>query len=326
MIDLKSIKSAYNCQQEVERILGAPASKTSKTLVWRCPMHNDDTPSFHVYDNGFYCYGCGVHGDILDFWQWATKKGLAGVLADHNISLTAEEVLQRKVDAAQRDIEAAQRKLDEVQSALIELRSGGLREKYHANLDEYDGMGRVLWENRGVPVWYQEKVFLGYDNDHNWGDVHSASLTIPVYETGYNLINIRHRLIDPPEGFGKYRPERHGLPQSLFVADPDKPLEGTCLVCEGEIKSMVAYVTDPDMQVVGIPGKTPGRELLGKLENFSEVNLCLDPDADPMPLARQLGAERVRIVRLPEKIDDMIVALGLDRDWMRQIVRQARAA
>jgi putative DNA primase/helicase len=34
-----------------------------------CPFHGEKTPSFHVVpEKGFYhCFGCGVHGDVLDF-------------------------------------------------------------------------------------------------------------------------------------------------------------------------------------------------------------------------------------------------------------------
>lgn len=32
-----------------------------------CPLHGEKTPSFKVYpgDDGFYCFGCGVGGDVL---------------------------------------------------------------------------------------------------------------------------------------------------------------------------------------------------------------------------------------------------------------------
>ena len=34
-----------------------------------CPFHAEKTPSFKIYDdeNRFYCFGCGAHGDIVDF-------------------------------------------------------------------------------------------------------------------------------------------------------------------------------------------------------------------------------------------------------------------
>lgn len=43
--------------------------RRGKNLVGLCPFHNEKTPSFTVYpENGsFYCYGCGVGGDIFSF-------------------------------------------------------------------------------------------------------------------------------------------------------------------------------------------------------------------------------------------------------------------
>jgi hypothetical protein len=34
----------------------------------RCPFHNEKTASFVIYpDNHFHCYGCGLHGDLVDY-------------------------------------------------------------------------------------------------------------------------------------------------------------------------------------------------------------------------------------------------------------------
>ena len=32
----------------------------------RCPFHDDHTPSMKLYDDHFYCFGCGRHGDVVD--------------------------------------------------------------------------------------------------------------------------------------------------------------------------------------------------------------------------------------------------------------------
>lgn len=43
--------------------------RRGKNLVGLCPFHNEKTPSFTVYpENGsFYCFGCGVGGDVFSF-------------------------------------------------------------------------------------------------------------------------------------------------------------------------------------------------------------------------------------------------------------------
>ena len=33
-----------------------------------CPLHDDSAPSFFIYlNNSFHCYGCGAHGDAVDY-------------------------------------------------------------------------------------------------------------------------------------------------------------------------------------------------------------------------------------------------------------------
>ena len=32
-----------------------------------CPFHNEKTPSFTVYEDGYHCFGCGAHGDAVSF-------------------------------------------------------------------------------------------------------------------------------------------------------------------------------------------------------------------------------------------------------------------
>src|SRR5262249_60390991 len=34
--------------------------------VW-CPFHDDSTPSLQFYDDHYYCFGCGAHGDAIDW-------------------------------------------------------------------------------------------------------------------------------------------------------------------------------------------------------------------------------------------------------------------
>lgn len=40
-----------------------------------CPFHGEKTPSFHVWDDHYHCFGCGAHGSVLDFVMQADKVG-----------------------------------------------------------------------------------------------------------------------------------------------------------------------------------------------------------------------------------------------------------
>lgn len=61
----------------VEQLTGQRVGRSGKI---RCPFHEDRTPSLHVYDDperGWYCFGCGRGGSILDLagflWQRDTR-------------------------------------------------------------------------------------------------------------------------------------------------------------------------------------------------------------------------------------------------------------
>ena len=44
--------------------------KITKSGLISCIFHNDKTPSMKV-DRRYYCFGCGVTGDVIDFHSTA---------------------------------------------------------------------------------------------------------------------------------------------------------------------------------------------------------------------------------------------------------------
>ncbi|MCU0293264.1 MAG: CHC2 zinc finger domain-containing protein [Thermoanaerobaculaceae bacterium] len=65
---IERIKAA-NALPAVVAERGIELRKKGKTLVGRCPFHEDKTPSFSVTpDKGlFHCFGCGAAGDVIGF-------------------------------------------------------------------------------------------------------------------------------------------------------------------------------------------------------------------------------------------------------------------
>lgn len=41
--------------------------KKGKSVFSLCPFHQEKTPSFQVFKNGYHCFGCGESGDIIKF-------------------------------------------------------------------------------------------------------------------------------------------------------------------------------------------------------------------------------------------------------------------
>ncbi len=52
----------------IETVISQQLRKSGDKLVGLCPLHNERTPSFFVYpeSNSFYCYGCGVGGNVIN--------------------------------------------------------------------------------------------------------------------------------------------------------------------------------------------------------------------------------------------------------------------
>ncbi len=66
---------------EVARFYGLEMSRVGMAC---CPFHEDKTPSLKVYDDHFYCFGCGATGDQTGFV--AKLFGLRQIDAEKKIS------------------------------------------------------------------------------------------------------------------------------------------------------------------------------------------------------------------------------------------------
>ena len=59
----QNVKYGVNCREAAERY-GIAVDRYGKAL---CPFHNDRHPSLYVADDHYHCFGCGEHGDVIDF-------------------------------------------------------------------------------------------------------------------------------------------------------------------------------------------------------------------------------------------------------------------
>jgi DNA primase len=74
-----------------------------------CPFHDEKTPSFFVFpDNHFKCFGCGEHGDAVDFIQKLTG-------CDFNHALGELGIRRHKQSSAEirRAVEKSRRRMQE---------------------------------------------------------------------------------------------------------------------------------------------------------------------------------------------------------------------
>lgn len=65
-------------REYVERLSGSTVGRDRKV---RCPFHDDEKPSLHVFEDperGWYCFGCDRGGSIYDFAGLLWGRGLRG--------------------------------------------------------------------------------------------------------------------------------------------------------------------------------------------------------------------------------------------------------
>jgi len=58
----ESVKAAATVRQAAEHY----GLKIGRGDMVCCPFHADRTPSMKLNEDYFYCFGCGIHGDVID--------------------------------------------------------------------------------------------------------------------------------------------------------------------------------------------------------------------------------------------------------------------
>jgi len=209
--------------------------------------------------------------------------------------------------------------------ALANLRESALWERYHESLRESE-QGRGYWRRRGVPQGMQDFWELGWDAEHRFGSHVTATATIPLRAADWQVLNVKHRLVDPGD-CGRYRYQLRGQAQPMFLCNPDVPMTNHVIAIEGEIKAMATFakLDDAKMVMVGLPGTHPSERIIETLAGADRVTLVMDPGAkrDGLRIARKIGLAKVWLLETPVKIDDGIVDLGLEAIDIRRLLRGA---
>ena len=300
-----------------------------------CPIHGGkDTNAFAIYhkDGRDYwkCFSndCGG-GDCIDFvmkWRGYDFKQACEFLGGdvHADPVEMERLARERVERAREKLERDQHAYE---AALKELQFAQKHLHYHDNMKQW---AREMWVARGIDEGLQDFWTLGACEDFsiNNGDYHTPTLTIPIFSESRDLLNIKHRLINPQKPNDKYRPEKSGLgPFPPFLAIPEMGYDGDLIVVvEGEIKAMVTWATVSgiDVQTIGIPGRSQFKSIAEKVKGKNVV-VIPDPGAekDAYDFAKSIQA---RYLPMPSKVDDYILETGISSDNFYSLIKQSRRA
>ena len=76
--------------------------RLDKAGFCKCPFHSERSASFKAYsgNRGFYCFGCGAHGSVIDFvmlyFGLSFKDAIAKINEDFSLGLPIGEKLDRR--------------------------------------------------------------------------------------------------------------------------------------------------------------------------------------------------------------------------------------
>ena len=83
-------------------------SRSGRNWKGCCPFHGEKTPSFHVYDDHFHCFGCGEHGDAITFVMkgqgLSFMDAVQALAADAGMSIPAPSPTAARAEQQRHDL------------------------------------------------------------------------------------------------------------------------------------------------------------------------------------------------------------------------------
>lgn len=332
MFDTEKLLSSVSLIELAQRA-GAQPKKVGNSWRSACPIHGGHNDGgFAIYEKEgrqlWQCFSgsCGG-GDAISFvmtWQNMDFKSACGFLGGDILSdpLEMTRLANERAERAKQELDRA---ISKAEAARAELQAAQIHLYYHEHMPE---LARQKWMERGLNETDMGFWYLGGKADFTVGNWHTPTLTIPIFDANRNLLNVKHRLINPnpDKPKDKYRPEREGLGTCPpFLAVPEMGYDGhTVLVLEGEIKALVTWAKcgSLDLQCIGVPGRSNYKPLTEKLFGKNVV-VVPDPGAEKEALDF-CRSVKGRMLLLPDKIDDLITRNHFDGDWLNSLLPLAR--
>ena len=137
------------------------------TLKGRCPFHDDHEPSLLVDDRDqhFHCFGCGAHGDVIDFVM--RRDGVAFAEACRRLMGAASSVSSLSTNVAHpADRPSRERRWDRLtlEEQVVMNTAAAI---YHRCLWQEPRV-RAFLRERGIPDWVTRACALGYADGHSF--------------------------------------------------------------------------------------------------------------------------------------------------------------
>jgi hypothetical protein len=307
----------------VERIRGKQWSSS-------CPFCGGEPHSSGEWPNRFVMYpaSSSKHGITIGWCRCCNGKWFP----THEYKLDPEKLELWRQDRIRR----LEQDLAETQKALSFLRNEHRWSTYYTNLQE-NPLGQSAWIGAGIleEFWWNEWQ-LGYDPEHVfwydrgvWQKHVTPTMTIPVRNLQGEIINIKHRAMNPymDDNANRYRMEYKTGLEPCFIGNLSQLECDTTWLVEGEKKAACTFigVDRPDHQVIGLP-KSPSEELVRSIPSKTIIYVP-DPDVEPNMKRRILSAckgKEFRVISLPDKIDDWAIRVSATKQHFTSLLSSSR--
>ena len=279
-----------------------------------CPFHNEKTPSFSVNEKGqyFYCFGCGVGGDVFTFLMRYEKKTFIEVLADlaGNLGISMPTLSEESKaiieegqligDVLNDTVGFYQKNLGHTPMGVLMLRGiqGEAISRFRIGFAR-GGLLAYLKDQRGYPLDLCIKAgVLRTDGQGNVADYFYNRIILPNIKNG-RVVHISARNIDDQ------KPRYIHLPCEMhYLYNEDALRNKEIYITEGVFDCL--SLVQAGYAAVATQGTALKEEHFAKFDRAEKIFLCMDNDDAGLNASLNIGAllgEKARIVLLPKGQD-----------------------
>lgn len=295
-----------------------------------CPFHNEKTPSFTVFsrNDNFYCFGCGVGGDVITFIMkaenldyvsavefLAKRAGLR--MPDDGVDRTESDKRRRTLEAnkdAARFFVECLRSSPEA-TAYVEERSLG-RAKTRFGIGfcprKRNALASHLTSLGYKPAELKDAFLCGISKEGRLFDYFSGRVMFPIIDAQGNVVAFGGRAMggEQPKYLNSNDTAAFKKSRNVFSLNIAKKSEAdSFILCEGYTDVIALHMAGFDSAVASL-GTALTQDQANLLKKYkSAVTLCYDGDAAgrkatarAIPILESAGLD-VRVVALPDGID-----------------------
>jgi DNA primase len=325
--------------------------KSGANFKARCPFHNEKTPSFFVSPsrNTFYCFGCGVKGDIFSFVEQYEAVDFMGALKILAAKAGVELVKENKDERQKRDrlrecLETAtlffMRNLHEKSEhthALQYLLERGLSVETirHWRIGYASAEWRLLRSHLAEKEYTDEEMeavgLIKAKEESTKGDYYDrfrSRIIFPITDTSGRVVGFSGRIFPQDNDTAKYlnSPETkfYNKSQVLFGFSEAKQAmrkSDRAIIVEGQMDILMSH-QQGFVNTVAVSGTALTETQLETIRRFTNnITFAFDPDNAGMNaalrsarIALAMGMD-VKVARLPKGEDPALLILHKPEEW-----------